>query len=122
MCCYKRDSGGRSLTGECERARMTGGFDLDLQMVEQEIEENDDDDSQTDRRIHLGTLDGTTPEREWFEVVDRGDVLVLAVEGELSDLASDLVPRVKERGGNLVHFREFLIVTPAGVSVDSSRL
>lgn len=101
---------------------MTGGFDLDLQTVEQEIEENDDEDDQTDRRIVLGTLDGTTDERDWFEVVDRGDVLVLAVEGELSELAADLVPRVKERGGNLVHFREFLIVTPAGVSVDSSRL
>ncbi|WP_135827241.1 DUF5779 family protein [Halorussus ruber] len=102
---------------------MTRAFDLDLQTVEQEIEDSaDGDDGQTDRSIVLGTLDGTTDEREWFEVVDRGDVLVLAVEGDLPELAEDLVPRVKERGGNLVHFREFLLVTPASVSVDSSRL
>jgi hypothetical protein len=101
---------------------MTGGFDLDLQTVEEEIEPDDDADELGDRRIVLGVLDGTTDEREWFEVVERGDVLVLAIEGELTDLATDLVPRVKERGGNLVHFREFLIVTPANVSVDADRL
>jgi hypothetical protein len=102
---------------------MTGGFDLDLQTVEEEIEPDDDDaDELGGRRIVLGVLDGTTDEREWFEVVERGDVLVLTIEGELTDLATDLVPRVKERGGNLVHFREFLIVTPANVSVDADRL
>lgn len=102
---------------------MTSGFDLDLQTVEQEIEESDGDQSgQSDRRIVLGVLDATTDEREWFEVIERGNVLVLAIEGELSELAADLAPRVKERGGNLVHFREFLIVTPADVSVDTDRL
>jgi SepF-like predicted cell division protein (DUF552 family) len=55
-------------------------------------------------------------------VVERGNVLVLAIEGELTELAADLAPRVKERGGNLVHFRDFLIVTPADVSVDAERL
>ena len=108
--------------GERERARMTGGFDLDLQAVEQEIEESDDASDPDDRRIVLGVLDGTTDEREWFEVVERGNVLVLAIEGELTELAADLAPRVKERGGNLVHFREFLIVTPADVHVDAERL
>jgi SepF-like predicted cell division protein (DUF552 family) len=102
---------------------MTGSFDLDLQTVEQEIESDDGDGGDpSNRRIVLGVLDGTTDEREWFEEVERGDVLVLAIEGELTELAADLAPRVKERGGNLVHFRDFLIVTPADVSVDAERL
>ncbi|WP_135830233.1 DUF5779 family protein [Halorussus halobius] len=99
---------------------MGNGFDLDLQTVEQEI--TDEGDGDADRRIVLGVLDGTTDEREWFETVDGGDVLVLAVEGDLSELAADLAQLVKERGGQLVHFREFLVVTPPDVTVDSSRL
>ncbi|WP_435177855.1 DUF5779 family protein [Halorussus sp. AFM4] len=99
-----------------------GSFDLDLQTVEKEIDDGDTDREQSDRRIVLGELNGETDEREWFEVIDRGDVLVLAIEGELAELAADLAPRVKERGGNLIHFREFLIVTPADVSVDTDRL
>lgn len=110
------------MPGECERGNMTSGFDLDLQTVEQEIERGDDGDEQGDRRIVLGVLDGTTDEREWSETVENGGVLVLAIEGELSELATDLAPRVKEHGGNLVHFREFLIVTPASVNVDADRL
>jgi hypothetical protein len=101
---------------------MTSGFDLDLQTVEQEIANGDEDTEGTDRRIVLGELDGTTDEREWFEVIDRGNALVLAVEGDLPELAADLAPRVKERGGNLIHFRKFLIVTPDDVSVDTDRL
>jgi len=103
---------------------MASGFDLDLQTVEQEIRDDvaDGDGTEGDCGVVLGVLDGTTDEREWAEVVDRGDVLVLSVEGELSELAADLTDLVTKRGGNLVHFREFLIVTPAGVSVDSSRL
>ncbi|MFC7080456.1 DUF5779 family protein [Halorussus caseinilyticus] len=101
---------------------MDSGFDLDLQAVEQEIEDDGDGGDQIDRRIVLGELDGTTDERDWFEVIDRGNVLVLAVEGDLPELASDLAPRVKERGGSLIHFREFLVVTPADVSVDADRL
>jgi hypothetical protein len=98
---------------------MSSSFDLDLQTIEREIE---DEEGPNDRRIVLGVLDGTTDEREWAEVVDRGDVLVLAVEGELAELAADLAPLVKEGGGDLIHFRKFLIVTPGDVSVDSSRL
>ena len=102
---------------------MANGFELDLQTVEQEIvDASDAEGGDGDRRIVLGTLDGETDEREWFGVVDRGDVLVLAIEGELTELAADLAPRVKERGGNLVHFRDFLIVTPPDVSVNSDRL
>lgn len=106
----------------CEPADMSSGFDLDLNSVEQEIERGDGADGEERRRVVLGVLDGTTEEREWFRVVERGDVLVLAIEGELSELASGLAPRVKERGGNLVHFREFLLATPADVSIDSDRL
>ncbi|WP_132060564.1 DUF5779 family protein [Halorussus amylolyticus] len=101
---------------------MGSGFDLDLNAVEQEIEEGDDGDEEAERRIVLGVLDGTTDDSEWFRVVERGDALVLAVEGELSELAADLAPKVKERGGNLVRFRDFLLVTPKEVSVDSDRL
>lgn len=101
---------------------MSSGFDLDLNSVEQEIERRDDADGEGNRRLVLGVLDGTTDERDWFRVVERGDVLVLAIEGDLSELATDLAPRVKERGGSLVHFREFLLVTPADVTIDSSRL
>jgi len=98
---------------------MGNGFDLDLRTVEQEIT---DEEGDGDRRIVLGVLDGTTDEREWFGTVEDGDVLVLAVEGDLSELAADLARLVNERGGNLVHFREFLVVTPPDVTVDSSRL
>ena len=101
---------------------MNSGFDLDLNSVEQEIQDGDDADGEESRRVVLGVLDGTSDGREWFRIVERGDVLVLAIEGDLSELASDLAPRVKERGGNLVHFREFLLVTPKDVSIDSSRL
>lgn len=101
---------------------MSSGFDLDLNSVEQEIAHGDDADGGENRRITLGVLDGTTDEREWSRVIERGDVLVLAIEGDLSELATDLAQRVKERGGNLIRFRKFLLVTPADVSVDTSRL
>ncbi|PSP54527.1 hypothetical protein BRC82_10120 [Halobacteriales archaeon QS_1_67_19] len=101
---------------------MADSFDLDLQTVEREIERGDEGEEPQNRRIVLGVLDGTTDVDDWFETVQGGDVLVLAIEGDLSELAADLAPRVKERGGNLVHFRDFLIVTPAGVSVDADRL
>ena len=101
---------------------MTSGFDLDLQTVEQEIQPEDDEETPGERRIVLGVLDATSDQREWFDVVDRGDVLVLSVDGDLSDLAGDLAPMVKERGGNVVHFRQFLIVSPADVSIDADRL
>lgn len=51
-----------------------------------------------------------------------GDVLVLAVEGTLTDLAADFAPEVREAGGSVVHFRDFLVVTPPDVAVDTDRL
>lgn len=111
------------MPGECERARMTDGFDLDLQTVEQELEDVEDEEGgASDRRIVLGELDGTTDESEWLDHVERGNVLVLSIEGDLNELAADLAPRVDGNGGSLVHFRGFLIVTPADVTVDTDRL
>lgn len=94
-------------------------FGLDLRTVEEHI---DTDEKSETRRVSLGVLDGTTPAEEWIAAVDRGEVLVLAVEGELNELASGFAREISESGGELVHFREFLVVTPPGVSVDTSRL
>ena len=92
-------------------------FNLDLRSVEEHID--DEVDSTT---ITLGVLDGNTPAEEWIAATDRGEVLVLAVDGELNELASGFAREISESGGELVHFREFLIVTPEGVSVDTERL
>ena len=94
-------------------------FGLDLRSVEEHI---DDDEESSSTRVSLGVLDGTTPPEEWIAATERGEVLVLAVEGELNELASEFARDISESGGELVHFREFLIVTPPGVSVDTDRL
>lgn len=94
-------------------------FGLDLRSVEEHI---DTDEEAPSTRVSLGVLDGTTPSEEWIAAIDRGEVLVLAVEGELNELAAGFAREISESGGELVHFREFLIVTPPGVSVDTSRL
>jgi hypothetical protein len=91
-------------------------FDLDLQSAEQEMDFSDGE------RILLGVLDGTTPIEERVEAIDHGNVLVLAIEGDLNELASDLAPAVKKRGGNLVHFRKFLIISPPNFEIDTSEL
>jgi len=91
-------------------------FDLDLGAIEQAI------DRDRERRVVLGVLDGETPAEEWVEVVSTGDVLVLSVDGSLADLAAEFAPAVREAGGTVMHFREFLIVAPPGVEVDNSRL
>ncbi|ADJ15496.1 DUF5779 family protein [Halalkalicoccus jeotgali] len=94
-------------------------FNLDLRSVEEHI---DEEDGENDTRITLGVLDGSTPPEEWIAATERGEVLVLAVEGELNELASGFAREISESGGDLVHFREFLLVTPDGVSVDTDRL
>lgn len=94
-------------------------FNLDLRSVEEHI---DDEESEEIARISLGVLDGTTPPDEWIAATDRGEVLVLAVDGNLNELASGFAREISESGGELVHFREFLIVTPPDVSVDTDRL
>lgn len=94
------------------------GFDLDLQSVEREIE------SQTggDGRVVLGVLDGETAPAEWIRLVNGGSVLVLAIEGDLNDLASGFAREIRDLGGQLVHFRRFLVVSPPGVRIDTDRL
>jgi hypothetical protein len=93
---------------------------LDLQSVEDELD--DDGDGGTTGRVVLGVLDGTTDPQEWVDTIDAGAVLVLNVEGDLNELAADFARDIKEGGGELMHFRDFLIVTPPGVDIDSDRL
>lgn len=94
---------------------------LDLQSVEDQLDEEGDSPVGSDRVV-LGVLDGTTPPREWLEIIDSGAALVLNVEGDLNELAAGFARDVKEAGGQLVHFRDFLIVTPPGVDIDADRL
>ncbi len=93
-------------------------FDLDLRTVEEHI----DDALEIEGSIVLGVLDGETPAEEWLETISKGNVLVLNVEGDVNELASGFARDVKEAGGDLVHFRGFLLVTPPGVDVSTERL
>lgn len=93
-------------------------FDLDLRAVEEHIEE----EFELEGSIVLGVLDGTTSDEEWLETISAGNVLVLCVEGDVNELASGFARDVRESGGNLVHFRGFLIVTPPGINVNTDRL
>jgi hypothetical protein len=93
---------------------------LDLQSVEDELA--DDSDTGGSGRVVLGVLDGTTDPQEWIETIDAGAVLVLNVEGDLNELAAGFARDVKEGGGELMHFRDFLVVTPPGVDIDADRL
>ncbi len=94
-----------------------GDFDLDLQSAEGEL-----DDPETAGQVVLGVLDGTTDPDEWIAHVERDDVLVLSVEGELNELAAPFARDVREMGGELMHFREFLVVAPPGREIDTDRL
>jgi len=94
-------------------------LDLDLQTAEGEL---DEEELASSDRVVLGVLDGTTPPEEWVEAAGSGRVLVLAVEGDLNELAAGFARDVRELGGELMHFRGFLVVTPPGVDIDSSRL
>jgi hypothetical protein len=93
-------------------------FDLDLQAVEDQM----DDDEREGSRIVLGVLDGSTPDEEWLAAVDGGAVLVLNVEGDVNELAAGFARDVAEMGGELMRFRDFLLVTPPGVVIDTERL
>ena len=95
------------------------GFDLDLGAVEQRMDEGDTD---REGRVVLGVLNGTTPPAEWVETIEDGSVLVLSIDGNLNELAAGFARDVKEIGGELVHFRAFLIVTPPGIDIDTDRL
>ena len=91
-------------------------LDLDLQTAEGELDEPGGG------RVVLGVLDGSTPDEEWIGHVERDDVLVLNVEGELNELAAGFARDVRDMGGELIHFREFLVVSPPGRDIDTDRL
>ncbi|QSG11136.1 Uncharacterized protein HSBGL_0702 [Halapricum desulfuricans] len=93
-------------------------FDLDLQAVEDKLEGGEE----TDTRIVLDILDGSTADSEWIELVEDDAVLVLSVEGDVNERAAGFAREVRDMGGELVHFRRFLIVAPPGVSVETDRL
>ena len=93
---------------------------LDLQSVEDQLETGDEDDGPG--RVVLGLLDGTTPAEEWLATVGEGSVLVLNVQGDLNELAAGFARDVKDAGGELMHFRGFLVVAPPGVDIDADRL
>ena len=93
---------------------------LDLQAVEDQMAE--DKEGGGSHRVVLGVLDGTTDDGEWVDLVDDDAVLVLNVDGDLNELAAGFARPVKELGGDLMHFRGFLIVTPAKVNIDKDRL
>lgn len=91
-------------------------FGLDLARAEEEL------DDEVDGAVVLGVLDGETDPQEWIDAVRSGDVLVLAVEGDLNTLAAGFAREIRASGGSLTHFRGFLVVAPSGVEIDSDRL
>ena len=93
-----------------------GDFDLDLGAIERDMELDDE------ARIVLGVLDGTTSPVEWVEEIAGGNVLILNIAGDLNELAAGFAREIRDSGGSLVHFRDFLVVTPPGVEVDTERL
>lgn len=92
-------------------------FDLDLQTAEGELE-----GIEGGGRVVLGVLDGSTDPEEWIDHVERDDVLVLAIEGNLNELAAGFAREIRDMGGQLVHFRDFLVVSPPGREIDTDRL
>lgn len=101
-------------------------FDLDLRTVEEQLEEADDEEiaamADDAAGVELGILDGTTPPKEWIAAIEADRMLVLAIDGDLNELAAGFARDIYELGGDLVHFRGFLIVTPPGLAVDTTRL
>jgi hypothetical protein len=94
-----------------------GDFDLDLQTAEGELEDPD-----PNGQVVLGVLDGTTDPEAWIEHVENDDVLVLNVEGDLNELAAGFAREIRDLGGELMHFRGFLVVSPPGREIDPDRL
>lgn len=92
-------------------------FDLDLRGAEEQL---DDDEIQGD--VVLGVLDGSTDPRVWIRNIESGNVLVLAIDGDLNTLATGFAREVKDMGGELMHFRKFLVITPENVDIDTDRL
>jgi hypothetical protein len=100
---------------------MTDFDGLDLQSVEDQLEEDEGGEGGP-RRVVLGILDGTTSPGDWIGTVESGAVLVLDIEGDLNELAAGFARDIREGGGELMHFRGFLVVSPPGVHIDADRL
>ena len=92
-------------------------FDLDLRGAEEHL-----DDVEIQGDVVLGVLDGSTDPEVWVRNIEQGNVLFLAVEGDLNQLAEGFARPIKERGGALMHFRRFLVIAPEGVDIDTDRL
>ena len=97
-------------------------FSLDLRNAEEELDISEAEEGAFSGQIVLGRLDGTTSDEEWLGEIEDNNVLFLAIEGDLNELAAGFAREVKEAGGNLTHFRRFLIVSPPGVDVSNERL
>lgn len=92
-------------------------WDLDLRHAEDQL---DDDGAAGD--VVLGILDGSEDPQEWIRNVEYGNVLVLSIDGDLNELAAGFAREIRDMGGELMHFRGFLVVTPPGVSINTDRL
>jgi hypothetical protein len=93
-------------------------WDLDLRDAEDRMDEAFADAGD----VVLGVLDGSTDPETWIRSVDYGNTLVLSVEGDLNRLAAGFAREIRDMGGELIHFRGFLIVSPPGRSIDTDRL
>ena len=93
-------------------------WDLDLRDAEEQMDEA----FAAGGDVVLGVLDGTTDPEEWVRSVDYGNTLVLSIEGDLNELAAGFAREVKDMGGELMHFRGFLVVSPPGASIDTDLL
>ncbi|MFQ3475412.1 hypothetical protein HKK80_04010 [Halonotius sp. F2-221B] len=91
-------------------------FDLDLREAEAQLDEMPSDE------VVLGVLNGETDDAEWVQSITQGNVLVLSVEGDLNELAAGFAREIKDMGGELMHFREFLIITPPETAINTDRL
>ena len=91
-------------------------FDLDLRDAEAELGDLPSD------QVVLGVLNGETSADEWIQAVTQGNILVLSVEGDLNKLAAGFAREIKDMGGELMHFRKFLVVTPPDIQINTDRL
>ncbi len=94
---------------------------LDLQSVEDQLDTGGEGPPASDRVV-LDVLDGTTDPEEWVQLVASGAALVLHIDGDLNELAAGFARDIRDGGGSLMHFRGFLVVTPAAVDIDAERL
>jgi hypothetical protein len=91
-------------------------FDLDLREAEAQLDDMPSDE------VVLGVLNGETEDTEWVQSITQGNVLVLSVDGDLNELAAGFAREIKHMGGELMHFRDFLIITPPETAINTDRL